>query len=47
MIYVMVVFNWVVFVVSANSAHPPELTACGKVTYIDAHTFVGGPLELK
>jgi hypothetical protein len=47
MIYVMVVFSWVVFVVSTSAANAPEFTACGIVTSTDAQKLVGGELDVQ
>jgi hypothetical protein len=43
----MTVLSLAVFLVPANAADAPELTACGIVTGADAQKFVGGPLDVK
>src|ERR671922_151593 len=43
----MTFLHLAVFLVSAQAADAPELTACGIVTGADAQKFVGGPLEIK
>ena len=43
----MTFLHLAVFLVSAQAADAPELTACGMVTEADAQKFVGGPLEVK
>ena len=43
----MTVLSLAVFLVPANAADAPELTACGIVSGADAQKFVGGPLDVK